>query len=324
MYTYKELSEKVQQYFAEETFSGTPEHLYAPIAYTLEGGGKRIRPLLMLAAADCMGGDIEEARYAAVGLEVFHNFTLLHDDLMDRSPLRRGKPTVYRKWDENTAILSGDAMNILAWRYFLRLPHPRLHEILKVFEQTSMEICEGQQYDMDFESRNDVSISEYMEMIRLKTAVLLGCALKIGALYADAKPQDVEHLYQFGIRIGLAFQLRDDLLDTYGDTATFGKQTGTDIRDNKKTFLLLSALEQADSELHEHLIRLCTTEPTNPDEKVVEVVKIYNSLKIRELTEQRIEELHREALHHLEQCSGSEMQKKVLFDIAEMLLKRNV
>ena len=222
MYTYKELSEKVQQYFAEETFSGTPEHLYAPIAYTLEGGGKRIRPLLMLAAADCMGGNIEEVRYAAVGLEVFHNFTLLHDDLMDRSPLRRGKPTVYRKWDENTAILSGDAMNILAWRYFLRLPHPRLHEILKVFEQTSMEICEGQQYDMDFESRNDVSISEYMEMIRLKTAVLLGCALKIGALYADANQQDVEHLYQFGIRIGLAFQLRDDLLDTYGDTATFG------------------------------------------------------------------------------------------------------
>lgn len=323
MYTYKELIEIVQQYFAAEHFTGTPAHLYEPIDYTLSQGGKRIRPVLLLAAADMLGADLEEARYAAIGLETFHNFTLLHDDLMDQSPMRRGKPTVYRKWDENTAVLSGDAMNILAWHYFLRKPHPQLLAILRTFEQTSMEICEGQQYDMDFEQRTDVRIDEYMEMIRLKTAVLLGCALKIGALYANAGPDDTQHLYQFGINLGLAFQLRDDLLDTYGDPATFGKETGTDIRDNKKTFLLLNALEKADPSRRQRLLELCSTRPEAAEAKVKEVTEIYNSLGIKEIAEQKITCLHQEALQHLQACSVSDERKKTLQNIAQTLLNRD-
>ena len=323
MYTYKELIEIVQQYFAAEHFTGTPAHLYEPIDYTLSQGGKRIRPVLLLAAADMLGADLEDARYAAIGLETFHNFTLLHDDLMDQSPMRRGKPTVYRKWDENTAVLSGDAMNILAWRYFLRKPHPQLLAILRTFEQTSMEICEGQQYDMDFEQRTDVRLDEYMEMIRLKTAVLLGCALKIGALYANAGPDDTQHLYQFGINLGLAFQLRDDLLDTYGDPATFGKETGTDIRDNKKTYLLLNALEKADPSRRQRLLALCSTRPEAAEAKVAEVTEIYNSLGIKEITEQKISLLHQEALRHLQACSVSDERKKTLQNIAQTLLNRD-
>ncbi len=324
MYTYKELIEKVQQYFAEEQFAGTPSHLYEPIDYTLRQGGKRIRPVLLLAAVDLFGGDLETARYAAIGLETFHNFTLLHDDLMDHSPLRRGKPTVYCKWDENTAVLSGDAMNILAWRYFLRQPHPQQLNILRTFEQTSMEICEGQQYDMDFEQRDDVSLDEYMEMIRLKTAVLLGCALKIGALYAQANPDDTERLYQFGINLGLAFQLRDDLLDTYGNTETFGKQTGTDIQDNKKTFLLLSALEKADDRQRQRLQQLFSTRPDDARAKVEEVIGIYNCLGIQQITEERIARLHQEALAQLQACSVENERKTTLFGIAQSLLNRDV
>ena len=324
MYSFKQLSEKVSQYFAAEVFDGTPHSLYEPIDYTLADGGKRIRPILMLAATDLFGGDIETARYGAVGIETFHNFTLLHDDLMDQSPIRRGKPTVYRKWSPNTAILSGDAMNILAWRYFLKTPHPRLREILQVFEKTSMEICEGQQFDMDFEQRSDVSIGEYMEMIRLKTAVLLGCALKIGALYGNAEDVDIEHIYNFGIKIGLAFQLRDDLLDAYGDVATFGKQTGTDIRDNKKTYLFLHALEKATEAQHSRLQQLFDTTPENSDDKVREVLDIYGKLGIRNDVEQAIAKMHEEAIASLDAIKQPEERKATLREIANKLLNRNV
>lgn len=324
MYSFKQLSEKVSQYFAAEVFDGTPHSLYEPIDYTLADGGKRIRPILMLAATDLFGGDIETARYGAVGIETFHNFTLLHDDLMDQSPIRRGKPTVYRKWSPNTAILSGDAMNILAWRYFLKTPHPRLREILQVFEKTSMEICEGQQFDMDFEQRSDVSIGEYMEMIRLKTAVLLGCALKIGALYGNAKDVDIEHIYNFGIKIGLAFQLRDDLLDAYGDVATFGKQTGTDIRDNKKTYLFLHALEKATEAQRGRLQQLFDTTPENSDDKVREVLDIYGKLGIRNDVEQAIAKMHKEAIASLDAIKQPEERKATLREIANKLLNRNV
>lgn len=324
MYSFKQLSEKVSQYFAAEVFDGTPHSLYEPIDYTLADGGKRIRPILMLAATDLFGGDIETARYGAVGIETFHNFTLLHDDLMDQSPIRRGKPTVYRKWSPNTAILSGDAMNILAWRYFLKTPHPRLREILQVFEKTSMEICEGQQFDMDFEQRSDVSIGEYMEMIQLKTAVLLGCALKIGALYGNAKDVDIEHIYNFGIKIGLAFQLRDDLLDAYGDVATFGKQTGTDIRDNKKTYLFLHALEKATEAQRGRLQQLFDTTPENSDDKVREVLDIYGKLGIRNDVEQAIAKMHKEAIASLDAIKQPEERKATLREIANKLLNRNV
>lgn len=322
MFSLKELSEQVQAIFNEESFTGTPSHLYEPIAYTLSQGGKRIRPTLLLAATQLFGGDLQQVRYAAIGIETFHNFTLLHDDLMDHSPIRRGKPTVYKKWDENTAILSGDAMNILALHYFLRVPHPNLQTILQTFERTSMEICEGQQYDMDFESRNDVTIPEYMEMIRLKTAVLLAGALKIGALYANAKESDIVNLYRFGTDIGLAFQLEDDLLDAYGDVASFGKQTGTDIKDNKKTYLYLHALEKANEQQRQRLCELFSTTPDDPTQKIEEVLGIYNSLEIRADVEREIVRLNDLALQHLSLIERPEDAKGPLKELALKLVNR--
>lgn len=324
MYTSKELQEKVQALFANESFLDEPRQLYEPIAYTLALGGKRIRPLLLLAATDLFNGDIEKASNYAIGIETFHNFTLLHDDLMDKSPIRRGQPTVYRKWNENTAILSGDAMNILAWRYFIKQAHPNMQHILRTFEHTSMEICEGQQYDMNFETRDDVTISEYMEMIRLKTAVLLAAALKIGALTAEADNTDIERVYQFGISIGLAFQLRDDLLDAYGDVATFGKQTGTDIKDNKKNYLFLRALEKGSEQQKKRLTELFNTTPDLPEAKIREVLQIYESLAIRSDVEAAIAKLHDEAAGHLDSIRQPESNKTVLRELAAKLLNRNV
>lgn len=324
MYTLKEIQTKVSQLFDAENFNGTPAGLYDPIQYTMAQGGKRIRPTLLLAATDLFGADIEQARYAAIGIEMFHNFTLLHDDLMDRSPVRRGQPTVYRRWDENTAILSGDAMHILAWQYFLKQPHKNLQAVLQTFGQTCIEIHQGQQYDMNFERRNDVSIDEYMEMIRLKTAVLLAGALKIGALYADAPQADTESLYNFGIDTGLAFQLRDDLLDAYGDTATFGKQTGTDIKDNKKTFLILTALEKGSAAQQQRLQALFATTPSDPQHKIDEVLEIYSQLDIRSHVEQRIAELHSRAMRNLDSIDRPEEAKKTLRQLACSLLDRNI
>lgn len=245
----KNYLDKVGAIFDAEQFIAEPRELYAPIEYTLRLGGKRIRPTMLLMANALFGGDEQQVRNAALGIETFHNFTLLHDDLMDRSPLRRGQPTVYTKWDENTAILSGDTMFALAWRYFLRQSTPKLQEILQCFNETAIEVCEGQQKDMNFERMGlaNVSIDNYMDMIRQKTAVLLAGALKIGALYAGAPADEVERLYAFGIHLGLAFQMQDDLLDGYGDTAVFGK-TGQDIRDNKISFLPLTALKNANEE----------------------------------------------------------------------------
>ncbi len=324
MLTYKQLIEKVQLLFKNESFISEPKQLYEPIAYTLTLGGKRIRPVLLLAATDLFGGNLDEASNAAIAIETFHNFTLLHDDLMDKSPIRRGKPTVYTKWNENIAILSGDAMNILAWRYLLKQPHPNLHKILCTFEKTSMEICEGQQYDMNFETRDDVSIKEYLEMIRLKTAVLLGGALKIGALYANADEQDIEYSYQFGIAIGLAFQLRDDMLDAYGDEKTFGKQIGTDIKDNKKTYLYLRALEKGDAAQKERLKTLFSCTPDNPKEKIEEVLEIYNKLDIKKELENAVADLHRKADEKLTAIRKNKNEKATLREISSMLLDRNV
>ncbi len=324
MLTLTQLSDKVKEYFNAEDFHGTPANLFDPIAYTLADGGKRIRPFMLLAATDLFGGDLQQARYAAIGIETFHNFTLLHDDLMDQSPIRRGKTTVYLKWNPNTAILSGDAMNILAWQYFLRQPHPNLHQILNVFQQTSMEICQGQQYDMDFEQRNDVTIPEYLEMIRLKTAVLLAAALKIGALYANAPQADTDALYNFGINIGLAFQLRDDLLDAYGDTQTFGKQTGTDIKDNKKTYLLLKALQTAEPVQRQQLIQLFSTTPDDPQPKIEQVLQIYNQIKIKEQTEKQIAQYHEAAIGYLDSVNLPHESKQPLFELTQKLLNRNI
>jgi len=313
---------KVKNLFEEENFLFEPEGLYAPIDYTLSLGGKRIRPVMLMAAHEVFGGKADDVCNAALGIETYHNFTLLHDDLMDHSPLRRGKPTVYTQWDENTAILSGDTMVSLAWRYFLRDNHPNLHTILNTFNETCIEVCEGQQYDMDFEKRNDVRVEEYLEMIRLKTAVLLASSLKIGALYANAPDADVQAIYYWGIHIGLAFQLQDDLLDAYGDTATFGKQTGTDIKDNKKTYLYLSALAHADSRQKERLHELFSTTPADPTAKIEEVLDIYSKINIKAITEEAIRKEFEEAKECLAAIQVDEAHKAILRELADALLGR--
>lgn len=312
----------VKEIFEKEQFVFAPKELYEPIEYTLRLGGKRIRPVMLLAANQMFGGNIELAADAAVGIETFHNFTLLHDDLMDKSPLRRGKPTVYCKWDENTAILSGDTMFAIAWRYFLKQPHTQLQNILNCFNETAIEVCEGQQYDMNFEKQQNTSIGDYMMMIRLKTAVLLAGALKIGALYANAPEKDVNHLYEFGIHLGLAFQLQDDLLDAYGDVAVFGKMTGQDIRDNKKTYLILKALELGNDEQQNELRELFASTPENSEEKVRKVLAIYNQLDIRKVVEKEIEKEFALASEHLEEIDVSPAKKRPLEELMETLLGR--
>lgn len=324
MNSLKELLEKVKQIFENEPFIFEPRELYTPIDYTLSLGGKRIRPVLLMAGCEMFGGDINQVKDAALGIETFHNFTLLHDDLMDKSPIRRGQPTVYRKWNENTAILSGDTMFALAWRYFLRQSHPALQDILNTFNETAIGVCEGQQYDMNFETRNDVSIAEYMEMIRLKTAILLAGALKIGAQYANAQESDIQHLYDFGIHIGLAFQLQDDLLDAFGDVKVFGKQTGTDISDNKKTYLYLKALELADEQQRDTLQQLFATTPADPEEKIRTVLGIYQDLDVRNTVENIVNEEFAIALNELDAIHVDPKNKATLNELANTLLGRKV
>lgn len=314
--------DKIREIFDTEQFTREPRQLYDPIEYTLRLGGKRIRPYLLMSANRMFGGNDEQVRSAAIGIEMFHNFTLLHDDLMDKSPIRRGKPTVYCKWDENTAILSGDTMFALAWQYFLAQPSPRLHEILSCFNQTAIEVCEGQQYDMNFERTDHVAIDDYMMMIRLKTAVLLAGALKIGALYAGAPQSDTEHLYQFGIHLGLAFQLQDDLLDSYGDVTVFGKQTGQDIRDNKKTYLIIKALQTAPADLRDELAALFSSTPADSDAKVARVRQIYDQIDIPAQVNEAIRQEFLQAQSHLHSVRVEQDKKTPLADLLASLSDR--
>lgn len=322
MASLKEILAIVGNIFENESFLNNPKELYEPIEYTLRLGGKRIRPSMLIAACQMFGGKVENVRDAAIGIEVFHNFTLLHDDLMDKSPLRRGKETVYRKWDENTAILSGDTMFALAWRYFLKQSHNQLQEILNCFNETAIGVCEGQQYDMNFESCNDITINDYMMMIRLKTAVLLAGALKIGALYANAPKEDVERLYDFGIHFGLAFQLQDDLLDAYGDVSVFGKQTGQDIRDNKKTFLPLRAMELASDTDRAELKKLFTNFEGDSEEKVQQVLAIYSHINIREEVEKAIDKEMDMAVSALNAINVCEEKKQPLRELVNTMQGR--
>ena len=314
--------DRVAEIFAKEQFVFEPHELYEPIDYTLRLGGKRIRPTLLLAANGLFGGNEEQVRDAALGIETFHNFTLLHDDLMDRSPLRRGQPTVYTKWGDNAAILSGDTMFALAWRYFLRQPSPRLQEILQCFNETAIEVCEGQQKDMNFENMtlDQVSLADYMDMIRQKTAVLLAGALKIGALYAGAPQSETTKLYDFGIHTGLAFQIQDDLLDGYGDTAVFGKKTGQDIRDNKKSYLPLAALKLGSAEQKKELAALFSAKDNmDEDEKVRRVLELYNTIGLRDTLEKAIDEEFRKAKEKLDAINVAETLKKPLREMMETL-----
>ena len=311
----------VKELFEREQFLHEPAGLYEPIDYTLRLGGKRLRPALLLATCRMMGGDQATAYSAAVGIETFHNFTLLHDDLMDRSPLRRGEPTVWARWGANTAILSGDTMYALAWRYFLRQPHTALRDILICFNETAIKVCEGQQYDMDFESRTDVPIDEYMMMIRKKTAVLLAGAMKIGAMYASATDSDLQHIYDCGINMGLAFQIQDDLLDAYGDQKTFGKPIAQDIRDHKKTFLILKALELSAPADAAKLKELYNT-PEHNESTIAQILRIYDTLRIKQHATQTIDELTGKALCELQKTNALDDAKKPLLEIISTLTGR--
>jgi geranylgeranyl diphosphate synthase type II len=304
-------------------FDRSPRCLFEPVEYTLALGGKRIRPCLTLMACNIYKEEIEDAVNPALGLEVFHNFTLLHDDLMDQADKRRNKPAVHKKWNTNTAILSGDAMLIMAYQLIGKTREPYLKNVLDLFSKTALEICCGQQYDMIFEKRNDVSVEEYMEMIRLKTAVLIACCAKVGAIVGGASEEDAEHLYRFGIYMGLAFQLQDDLLDVYGDAETFGKNIGGDILCEKKTFLLINALALANEEQKAKMAFF--KDPTNaytPEEKIEAYTGVYNQLNIKALTQQKINSLHLLAVNELAHLNVDKDSLVEINKISNMLMQR--
>lgn len=299
-----------------------PYGLYEPIEYTLASGGKRLRPRLVLLAAEMFGGKEEKVLPAALAIEVFHNFTLLHDDVMDKADIRRGRPTVHVRWNDNTAILSGDQMVIEAYTLLSRIPADRLSETLRLFNKMATEICEGQQYDMEFEGREQVSIEEYMQMIRLKTSVLLATALQIGAYVAGANAAQQKALYEYGINIGLAFQIQDDILDVYGDPRTFGKAIGGDICCNKKTYMLLTALQRADDETRAELEQWLQTQDKS-DEKIQAVTDIYTRTGAREVCE-TVMQLHtHEALSQLNALPQNDATEQ-LRKLAEKLVMRTM
>lgn len=322
MLSFKEIQEKIEREIGQLEFDCPPKSLYEPITYILSLGGKRIRPALVLMAYNLYREDVEKAIRPAIGLEVFHNFTLLHDDLMDQADKRRSKPTVHKVWNANTAILSGDAMLIAAYQLIGETAPEHLKEVLDLFTRTALEICGGQQYDMEFESRMDVSEEEYLEMIRLKTAVLLACSLKTGAILGGASREDAENLYRFGINIGLAFQLQDDLLDVYGDTKTFGKNIGGDILCNKKTFLLINALRRAEGEQKAQLEHWIARKDFDAAEKIAAVTNIYNVLGLKELSEAKMQTYYAEGMKNLAALSVSEERLAVLKEVTSRLMFR--
>ena len=320
MYTITQLTQIINTAVERIQYNTEPKHLYDPIRYILSIGGKRIRPLLMLMGYNLYQDDVDAILNNALALETYHNFTLLHDDLMDKSDMRRGNPTVHKKWNENAAILSGDTMLIIAYQLFNQ--GIRKEEAWTAFIDATLGVCEGQQYDIDFETRNDVTEAEYMEMIRLKTSLLLGYALKIGAILGGASQEDVEHLYTFGEKMGLAFQLQDDWLDVYGDPKTFKKKLGGDIVDNKKTFMLINAYQRADATQKAELDRWVQAESGHDEEKIAAVTHIYNILGIGDLALQKIEELFAESLKSLDQVQVAEEKKAELRLFANKLLGR--
>lgn len=300
MKTTEELRTILEQELLSLKYPTEPADLYAPIEYILSLGGKRMRPILLLLAQQMYSSDTtKEAIMPAIALEVFHNFTLLHDDIMDQAPVRRGQITVHNKWNQNVAILSGDAMLIQSYQYLCHLPQDKLIECLNVFNTMALQVCEGQQYDMDFEIQAEVDLSSYLKMIEYKTAVLLGAALKMGAIIGGASKKDTEQLYEFGRNIGIAFQIKDDLLDVFGDTNKFGKQLGGDIIANKKTCLYLKAVSLSDGEKKMDLVNLYSSETINPTEKVENVKHLYETLEIEQHINELINEFYDKAMLHL-------------------------
>ncbi len=323
MHTFSDLQKIIQDEIIKISIDKEPRKLYEPISYTLSRGGKRVRPILCLAACNLFSDDIKPAVPAASALEIFHNFTLLHDDVMDNSPTRRGEATVHKKWDVNTAILSGDAMIIKANQLMLKSPKQYLKEILTVYNQTALEVCEGQQYDMDFENRDDVTIPEYLNMIRLKTSVLLAGALKIGAITGGADTKQAQKIYDFGIALGTAFQLQDDFLDTFGNAETFGKRIGGDILEEKKTYLLLRAYQKATENQKKTLNQIFGNPKISEQEKIEQVTAVFNQLNIKNDVLAKIQSIHQTALENLKQIAVPEERKKLLYDFSDLLLSRN-
>lgn len=322
MLTATEIQEKVNAYIASLPYERKPKSLYDPIEYVLAAGGKRIRPSFVLMAYNLFHDDVDRILPVATALETYHNYTLLHDDLMDKADMRRGRPTVHKKWDDYTAILSGDTMLVLAYEHLAKCDTKYLKPALDLFTETALEVSEGQQFDMEFETRNDVAEEEYIEMIRLKTSVLLACALKMGAVVAGASDADANALYAFGEKVGLAFQLQDDLLDVYGDPKVFGKAIGGDITSNKKTFMLINAFNRADAETRAELERWTTATEFDPAEKIAAVTEIYNRLGIDKLAEQRIKEYFEQSRLHLDELSVSDDRKAVLREYTERMMNR--
>lgn len=322
MLTATEIQEKVNAYIASLPYERKPKSLYDPIEYVLAAGGKRIRPSFVLMAYNLFHDDVDRILPVATALETYHNYTLLHDDLMDKADMRRGRPTVHKKWDDNTAILSGDTMLVLAYEHLAKCDTKYLKPALDLFTETALEVSEGQQFDMEFETRNDVAEEEYIEMIRLKTSVLLACALKMGAVVAGASDADANALYAFGEKVGLAFQLQDDLLDVYGDPKVFGKAIGGDITSNKKTFMLINAFNRADAGTRAELERWTTATEFDPAEKIAAVTEIYNRLGIDNLAEQRIKEYFEQSRQHLDELSVSDDRKAVLREYTERMMNR--
>ncbi len=317
-----ELLDKINSHIAALQFTRTPKGLYDPVTYVLSMGGKRIRPVLMLMAYNLYQDDVTRILDAATGIEVYHNYTLLHDDLMDRADRRRGKATVHKVWNDNTAVLSGDAMLVLAYQFMAKCPAEHLKEVLDLFSLTALEICEGQQLDMEFELRKDVTEAEYIEMIRLKTSVLLAASLKTGAILGGASAEDAARLYDFGMNLGVAFQLKDDYLDVYGDTAVFGKNIGGDILCNKKTYMLIKAFEHADAGQLSRLNAWVDATTFDPAEKIAAVTDLYNQIGIKDFCEAQMAAYTERARKSLEAVSVADEKKEGLKKLMENLLHR--
>ena len=324
MHSISHYQELISAYFSELDLAKEPQNLYKPIDYILSLGGKRMRPILTLMATEVFDVDCKEALAAATAIEVFHNFSLVHDDIMDDAPLRRGNETVHEKWNINTGILSGDAMLILAYQHFEEYEPTVFRDLAKLFSKTALEVCEGQQYDVDFETRNDVTIAEYLKMIEYKTAVLVGAAMKMGAIVAKTSQDNANLIYDFGLNLGLAFQLQDDYLDAFGNPETFGKQVGGDIIENKKTYLYLKAIAFAQTQEKEQLLHLFSIQPTDNTDKIASVKEIFNQTKASEATQKAIQDYTFKAFETLEKMNISKEKKQMLKTFGEKLMSRNV
>ncbi|MDX9769368.1 MAG: polyprenyl synthetase family protein [Tenuifilaceae bacterium] len=323
MYSIEELTEIADKGILNLSIPEEPKRLYEPIRYTLASGGKRIRPVLVLAACNMYSNSVDKALYPAIAIELFHNFTLIHDDIMDKAPIRRNQPTVFAKWGSDIAILSGDALNILAYQLLAKSDKEILSQVINTFNKIALGVCDGQQYDMDFETAQYITQEEYLNMIELKTSVLLKGALQIGGIVAGAPQSDIIKLGEFGLNLGLAFQLQDDLLDAFGNSSTFGKKIGGDIVANKKTFLTIKAFSLAKGKSLELLSSYFKAEGVDPLQKVQEVLKIYNEVGIKEITEEKINEYFENALSALDKMSVNGEKKVVLKSIAEKMMNRD-